>query len=764
MTWRRWILILLGYPLTASWTAAGHDLDILPNLLGTVTRSPEYVAQKAAEDRNKTRQAICSIAVWGLINSLARSVFQMRILIKTCPKANEDTASHVPGEGATSTQKACMISASAIFASMAQIARSLTVSVSQCGETATVAQACAVSVETILLPFAYLIAGGTVISASCGEAAATLPQTIEPGRRLDARTARSAADRPWATAECAVDALSAARALEGIGISLAEIVRNCPVQRISRFEESISTAACTVDISQLLTSFFVIVFYIASAVNHCSPMAQNDALCLLGVTSILGSISATATGGAALYLSCEVGKKTAALQAGLFAMLHANASNVSQAGKTELDALASMRLSDSAHIFRRLLLREPGDSMTLADLDETWSRLGYNLSDGNASWLHDVENADAEQVLKRGQEIISTFQQMQPEVASQDHVIVEQLSSAVPAVPISLSDPLDTLACAHEGGTIQEVLELQSGLPGRPMKVTKLVSECQARCAEIVGCAWFAFWKPERHCHVLGFLKLSSSLANFSRRVTDQMEDRWAGLWVSGPPGCRDGQISPATLLLAERHRTCYHSHALHVPSDLGSKDLTAVPSILHCQIWCQQVSGCAHFSYSAITGTCYLSSSSSKRLQPVLNFVSGPKHCSSLKSSFNNVSVDSSDLAVGVGVTDLFGTGGSRSTGTSDSGDADARDVGADVVRTTSIAKAPFLLRDDETFFASKNLNLALSSRSAQWERIPRTLLSAAFTAVPLISFTLIGLFLWHRIIMRCITCAEYQQAESQI
>jgi hypothetical protein len=60
---------------------------------------------------------------------------------------------------------------------------------------------------------------------------------------------------------------------------------------------------------------------------------------------------------------------------------------------------------------------------------------------------------------------------------------------------------------------------------GYPLKVVNDVSECQARCASIPGCAHYSFWKLGKHCHVQGPRAIAEPTVFF----------------VSGPPRC-DGE------------------------------------------------------------------------------------------------------------------------------------------------------------------------------------------------------------------------------
>ena len=52
-----------------------------------------------------------------------------------------------------------------------------------------------------------------------------------------------------------------------------------------------------------------LVFYLALAVNHCSPEQERDAICLVGVSAVAAGMSTTSAGGAGTYATCVMGKK-----------------------------------------------------------------------------------------------------------------------------------------------------------------------------------------------------------------------------------------------------------------------------------------------------------------------------------------------------------------------------------------------------------------------------------------------------------------------
>ncbi|CAE8628676.1 unnamed protein product [Polarella glacialis] len=213
------------------------------------------------------------------------------------------------------------------------------------------------------------------------------------------------------------------------------------------------------------------------------------------------------------------------------------------------------------------------------------------------------------------------------------------------------------------------------------MTLEENVSSCQARCARIVGCQQFAFWRLVGHCHVLArgdlFQQDDPQQQNDPWKQQQQLEEEekegeeeeqqqqqndpqqqqlqqqtpeingighrrlqgsepWSWqLWVSGPPGCQEDQISEATKILARRELSCYDHDAMYFPV-LGFDDLASrlLPSALHCQRFCQTSQGCAHFSYSTIVGVCTLSPHGVPKMQPVRHYVCGPRDCSGKMSS----------------------------------------------------------------------------------------------------------------------------------
>ena len=57
-----------------------------------------------------------------------------------------------------------------------------------------------------------------------------------------------------------------------------------------------------------------LVFYLALAVNHCSPEPERDAICLVGVAAIAAGGTTTSAGAAGTHATCNLGRKRQFIQ------------------------------------------------------------------------------------------------------------------------------------------------------------------------------------------------------------------------------------------------------------------------------------------------------------------------------------------------------------------------------------------------------------------------------------------------------------------
>merc|ERR1719367_626452 len=253
------------------------------------------------------------------------------------------------------------------------------------------------------------------------------------------------------------------------------------------------------------------------------------------------------------------------------------------------------------------LIEELADESSFENVEDLWLSMGYNISDPNAAWLE--EDPEGTAIISKGNQMIKELQTTREEPPKE---LLEYGPEGAPPmnVPEVLIDPQDdasTLGCSEKD--VAYILDL----PGHGVSLEQGIAACQMRCARAPGCAHFSYWPPQRHCRLHGIL---------AEPLPGQP------LWISGPPGCKESQVSNATRRTVARKLTCYHPHAVYEPRDtLAEPQLTY--SIEDCQRRCQQTKGCAHFVYSELDGECSLADVTAVKGQPggrLRSFWCGPR------------------------------------------------------------------------------------------------------------------------------------------
>merc|ERR1712176_25957 len=234
--------------------------------------------------------------------------------------------------------------------------------------------------------------------------------------------------------------------------------------------------------------------------------------------------------------------------------------------------------------------------------------MGYNMSDPNAPWLE--EDPEYNNVLAKGDKIIEEMQTTREDPPKELLTLgsYAKEEDEVPRVPIDVKNEEETMRCSLVGSAFDLDLNEQG------MTVEDNIASCQARCAKLVGCAHFSYLPPKRICRVHGVLASRISGTGTGTKM-----------WISGPPGCRVGQVSAATQSIISHKDTCFHPHAVYTDMVASPED---VGSAYHCQLRCQETSGCAHFIYSEVDGSCKFAKAEAKKLQPVMYSIAGPRHC----------------------------------------------------------------------------------------------------------------------------------------
>jgi len=196
-----------------------------------------------------------------------------------------------------------------------------------------------------------------------------------------------------------------------------------------------------------------------------------------------------------------------------------------------------------------------------------------------------------------------------------------KVSFARPKWPFGgLHWPQKTVPCSTENMTY-EPFDMDSHL----MTTESSPAACQARCRRIDGCAHFSYWEPAGHCHVHDAFAVAQP-----HRL----------LFVSGPSSCNLLQRGKESLsILRKKITKCYQPNTVYSPYDVMMLPVKT-HCIEKCQNLCRRTSGCAHFSYWTLDGSCHLSSNmeGEQRLSGVANFVSGPPRCLEPPSAFQHM------------------------------------------------------------------------------------------------------------------------------
>jgi len=585
-----WIcLSLLG--LLASGAAKSTSVTKIETLATAMRARAMQGPQANAVRVRITANTWCAFAVLQTVNYIARATFQIRGIANSCPKAQPAQTGH------KTPLKACVVSSAALLHSMGVIAHGLASAVRRCAQTASMDAACGAFIAIVATRVGLLTSSATAVTASCGLRVAQLPKDIEIIRRLQSTEARK-----WQLAECGLDASSAIMALGYLALKFDGATRNCPAVQGMALQQRVSTARCLIGATGVIFDIARFVVFLALGVEHCAPGDQTDAMCVAAATSLVVGTTAFINSGTQVYLNCQVGTEANAIVAGTSVLL--NRRRLSS--KDELIGALSKQVGFNRRLTLTKLIEELANESTFENAEDLWLSMGYNLSDPNAAWLE--EDPEGTAVISKGRQMIKELQTTREEPPKElfESGPEEAPPMNVPEVLIDPQDDASTLGCSEKD--IAYMLDL----PGHAVSMEQGIAACQARCARAPGCAHFSYWPPQRHCHLHGIL---------AEPLPGQPP------WISGPPGCKEPQVSNATRRTVARKLTCYHPHAVYEPrGTLAEPRLTS--SIEDCQRRCQQTKGCAHFVYSELDGECSLADVTAVKLQPVLYNIAGPRHC----------------------------------------------------------------------------------------------------------------------------------------
>lgn len=603
----------------------------------------------------------CAFDIQQILNFVARLAFSIQSGNLNCPLFNIQVSQPHAA--------ACASSLATLFTAFSQIAGGLAAAATDCEQSAFVDQenVLAANIAYTITPVSTLITGAITTAGSCQAAVvaleriathggkvlrgapgntpvATLPQSLPLTRRLQGLAGIPhgllAQMIRWfppggpgigpLIAEGFFDTTAAAMAVGQLGIAIASAVSACEdVQN----KTSIDKAACVSQVTSALFAISRITTFLAVAAAHLSPQGMPPvfAQCVAGLTQFGSAATAAMSFGSQIYVSSQLLMRAQNVGADSVPIVDPNAGQPDFIGPwcsdfecplgyvqgLNADQIIGASVPVCCVQARRLGSAEDPAAIPEKEkveawetLYQVWMSLGFNLSDVNATWLN-REVPELELILEQGRKVaehISNGNRQRP-LVDDPEALGEPLAEEI---PMQLSRAVQhTLNCSSVG-----MLYEPFGLRGQLMTIEDDIAACQARCANVSGCASFSFWSHGRHCH------LHDVLAEPSPADAE---------WISGPPGCHPDHVSEATKQLLERMDSCFFRHSRYHHEDSIAEPVVT-ESALQCQQQCQRVQGCAHFSFAPSTGLCHFAKAAARRLEVVVFTISGPRRCSGAK------------------------------------------------------------------------------------------------------------------------------------
>merc|ERR1719419_1894577 len=379
---------------------------------------------------------IC-LSVLALLAPGAAKSTSVANLEKLCPQARPGQAGFKP------PWKSCLISSTALVASMGQIAAGLSTAVARCAATLNIQANCAAPIGALFTPMSKFIAAGTATSASCAKRVSELPPDIQLSRRLQSE---SADQQKWSYAECGVDISSAIMAIGQLALGFNGATKNCPAATGQPLQERGSRSRCMQHAAFTFFSVARLVVFLALASEHCIPGPQTDSMCVAAAATLVASSFSVTFNGNAIYQNCQVGPEGNAIIAGTSVLLNRRrlSSTDEFIGALSKQAGFSRRLTQSEFI------TELANESAFENVDDLWLSMGYNLSDPNAAWLEEDPGEIA--VIKKGRQMLKELQTTREEPPKEllEYSPEEAPPMTVPEVLIDPQDDASTLSCSEK--------------------------------------------------------------------------------------------------------------------------------------------------------------------------------------------------------------------------------------------------------------------------------------------------------------------------
>merc|ERR1711874_119172 len=296
----------------SNYSASGLPKELVRNLilLGKVKKTHN-------KEVRSLNAATCAIDITHATLFLQRAGLAITAATNTCKNFAVGKSAHV--------QAACAADISNVFASLSFVAEYISEAVLFCAQTIDMKARCAGGISGIVANTGGLATSAAFMAGNCygaiaydkpaghslfqmdrrlegegeGAPAIVAPPPLQPGYNV----------QTLGTYTCFLDGTQAATYLADFGIFIAGATKACSDRSdfplTHPFRREAHRVYCAMNLLDVLESIYMATAFIASAVSHCSPVTNQQALCASGVAGLTGAMTGMSKSILNVYGACD---------------------------------------------------------------------------------------------------------------------------------------------------------------------------------------------------------------------------------------------------------------------------------------------------------------------------------------------------------------------------------------------------------------------------------------------------------------------------
>jgi len=295
-----------------NYSASGLPKELVRNLilLGKVKKTNN-------KEIRSLNAATCAIDITHATLFLQRAGLAITAATNTCKNFAMGKSAHV--------QAACAADISNVFASLSFVSEYISEAVLFCAQTIDMKARCSGGISGIIANTGRLATSAAFMAGNCygaiaydkpaghslfqmdrrlegegeGAPAIVAPPPVQPGYNV----------QTLGTYTCFLDGTQAATYLADFGIFIAGATKACSERSDfpsgQLFNREAHRVYCAMNLLDVLESIYMATAFTASAVSHCSPVTNQQALCASGVAGLTGAMTGMSKSILNVYGACE---------------------------------------------------------------------------------------------------------------------------------------------------------------------------------------------------------------------------------------------------------------------------------------------------------------------------------------------------------------------------------------------------------------------------------------------------------------------------